>query len=63
MDNETKEYLLRKMQELRHKVEVSKKFTKKRNWNNEGHNINNVKHSYNNIFVQTAPHLYYWSKK
>lgn len=57
MDNETKEYLLHKMQELRHKVEVSKKFTKKRNWNNEGHNINLVKQVYNNLLSLTAPHL------
>ena len=32
MDNETKEYLLHKMQELRRKVLKAKKFEKKKDW-------------------------------
>lgn len=65
MDNETKDYLAKKMKELRHKVEVSKKFTKKRNWNNEGHNINNALCCYacNNLLSLTPPpHLKLWRK-
>lgn len=30
MDNETKEYLMNRMAELRHKVKVSKKFSKRK---------------------------------
>ena len=32
MDNETKEYLLHKIQELRQKVFKAKKFEKKKDW-------------------------------
>ena len=40
MDKETKDYLMKKMEQLRHKVLKAKKFTKKKDWKDFRANIN-----------------------
>lgn len=40
MNKETKNYLMKKMQELRQKVLRAKKFTKKKDWKNFRANVN-----------------------
>ena len=40
MNKETKNYLMKKMQELRHKVLKQKKFTKKKDWKEFRANVN-----------------------
>ena len=43
MDNDTKEYLLHKIKELRQKVFKAKKFEKKKDWKDFRANINKEK--------------------
>lgn len=43
MDKETKDYLVKKMKELRHKVIKAKKFTKKKDWKNFRAKVNKDK--------------------
>lgn len=40
MDNKTRDFWLKKIEELRHKVLKIKKFTKKKNWKEFRANIN-----------------------
>ena len=56
MDNETKEYLLHKMQELRRKVLKAKKFEKKKDWKEFRANVNKEKiyELLRNVYINQA---------